>query len=154
MLSLQYFISKGVKNKDAYYTLNWSPLFTADKYKITTGAPAVSGIYELYAMDEDSHELCLLDLAIAWYGGIRSNVREAIDSDKTLDPKRKIILTDSKLYFRFSCCSVFSDLQDVLWFMHQTYFPKKNPPDDSGRYDNIFIQENSPDNFIWNGNEI
>lgn len=149
---MQYFIEKAVRGKDAYYKLNWSPLYKADKYKITTGAPSISGIYELYKMGEGK-ELCLLESSIAWYGGIRSNVREAIDPETTLDPKRKKILEDAELYFRFSCSTVFSDLQDILWFMNLTYFPDEVPADDSGRYENIYLDENSPDNFIWNGNE-
>lgn len=151
MQSLLYFISKGVKGADAFYTLNWSPLYKAEKYTVTTGAPSVSGIYELYKMGEN-RELCFLESAIAWYGGIRSNVRAAIDEDATQDPERKKILADAELYFRFSCCEIFADLQDVLWFMRLIYFPDETPPDDSGRYENIYLEENSPDNFIWNAN--
>lgn len=152
MQSVRYYIEKKVKNSDAYYTLNWSPLTKADKYKISTGVPAVAGIYELYQLGEDK-ELRLLTLEIAWYGGVRSNLRETIDPYAKADPVRRKILEDAELYYRYSCSTIFKDLQDVLWFMHTTYFEDdQNPPEDSGRYENIFLDENAPDNFIWNGN--
>ncbi len=151
MQALQYVITKKTKNADASYTINWSPVEKADKYKITTGTPAVAGIYEVYSMDE-AHQLHLFKVAIAWYGGVRSNVREAIDPYAKPNYELRQFLEDADLYFRFSCSDNFADLQDVLWFMHLTYFPNDKSPEDSGRYENIYLEENSPDNFTWNGN--
>lgn len=152
MESMQFYIAKSLKNEDAYYTLNWTPLIKADKYKISTAVPAVSGIYELYKLD-DNKQLHLLKLAIAWYGGIRSNLREAIDPEATVDPERRKILEDATLYYRYSCCPHYRDLEDVLWFMHETYFGEsEDNPENSGRYETIYLNENSPDNFIWDGN--
>lgn len=151
MQALQYIIKKVVRADTAYYTINWSPLIKADKYLISKATPAVAGIYEVYKKGEGG-ELFLLKLDIAWYGGVRSNVRESIDPYAKADPERRKILEDAELYFRFSCSESFTDMQDVLWFMNLTYFPHDEPAEDSGRYEKIYIEENSPDNFVWNGN--
>ena len=134
MQALQFVINKNTKAENVFYTINWSPLMKADKYKISTGTPSVSGIYEVYSMDK-MNQLNLFKIAIAWYGG-----------------ELRQFLEDVDLYFRFSCSECYADLQDVLWFMNLTYFPNDEPPEDSGRYENIYLEENSPDNFIWNGN--
>lgn len=151
MQALQFVINKNTKAENVFYTINWSPLMKADKYKISTGTPSVSGLYEVYSMDK-MNQLNLFKIAIAWYGGVRSNVREAIDPYAKSNYELRKFLEDADLYFRFSCSECYADLQDVLWFMNLTYFPNDEPPEDSGRYENIYLEENSPDNFIWNGN--
>ena len=52
MLELKPIIVKEENGKnDVYYTLTWTALTRADKYKITTAVPAIAGMYELYYMD-------------------------------------------------------------------------------------------------------
>ena len=49
MLELKPIIIKEEDDKnDVYYTLTWTALTRADKYKITTSVPAIAGMYELY----------------------------------------------------------------------------------------------------------
>ena len=51
MLELKPIIIKEEDKSDVYYTLTWTALTRADKYKITTSVPAIAGMYELYYMD-------------------------------------------------------------------------------------------------------
>ncbi len=143
-------ITKKLLNNEAYYTLIWSPLTQADKYKINRAVPAVSGIFELYRMDDEKH-LNLLTCTHAWYGGLRSNIREAIDPMTKTDPDLRQLLEDEEenLYFRYSQSDSFKDMLDVVWFLHSTYFPDDIRVDHSERYKNFFLKEKSPDKVFW-----
>ncbi|PIE97417.1 MAG: hypothetical protein CR988_07955 [Treponema sp.] len=148
MVKVNPVISKAVRDNCAYYTLNWSPLTEADKYTITTSVPAVAGVYELYRMDEKK-KLNMLAVTHAWYGGLRSNIREAIDPYAKSDPERRALLENAELYYRYSCSNVFGDLLDVVWFLHTGYFPNKIEVEHSKRYKDIFLTENTPDILNW-----
>ncbi len=145
-------ITKEIYKNEAYYTVAWSPLTKADKYEITRSLPSVSGIYELYRMDDEKH-LNLLISTHAWYGGLRSNIREAIDPMTKTDPELRKILEDEEenLYYRYSCCDSFKDMQDVIWFLHSSYYPddKDLKIDHSHRYENFFLDEETPDKIFW-----
>ena len=84
---------------DVYYTLTWTALTCADKYKVTTAVPAVAGMYELYYMDTHKR-LNLLTITHAWYGGLRSNLRQAIDPFHTHDLSLRTLLEQAPLYYR------------------------------------------------------
>mgnify|MGYP000980731582 CR=1 FL=1 len=66
MLELKPIIIKEEDKNDAYYTLTWTALTRADKYKVTTSVPAIAGMYELYYMDTHKR-LNLLAITHAWY---------------------------------------------------------------------------------------
>ncbi len=150
MYKMEARITKEVINNEAYYTLVWTPLKPADKYKIVREVPAVSGIFELYRMDEEKH-LNLLTATHAWYGGLRSNIREAIDPSNKTDPELKKLLEDEEenLYFRYSCCDSFKDMLDVIWFLHSSYFDEDIRVEHSNRYEEFFLDEKSPDKIFW-----
>ena len=133
---------------DVYYTLIWTALIRADKYKITTSVPAVAGLYELYYMDKH-HRLNLLAITHAWSGGLRSNLRQAIDPFHTHDSSLRDVLENAPLYYRYSCSHSFDDLLDVVWFLHTTYFPDDVRVEHSQRYRKIFLQEQAPDKIFW-----
>ncbi len=147
-------ITKRIFDDEAYYQLVWSPLAQADKYTIGRVVPAVSGIFELYRMDDEKH-LNLLTSTHAWYGGLRSNIREAIDPMNKTDPEIKKLLEEEEehLYYRYSCCDSFKDMLDVVWFLHSSYFPDDIRVEHSNRYENFFLDEKSPDKVFWLENE-
>lgn len=130
------------------YVLTWSALTQVDKYRISTAVPAVSGVYELYYMDE-ARALNLLTAAHAWYGGLRGNVRAAVDPHETADPARRALLTDATLYYRYSVSHSRDDMCDLVWFLHTQYFPGSVRVQHSGRYSAIFVQERAPDRVYW-----
>lgn len=148
MFDIKPILTKALEEGNAYYTLGWSALTRVDKYFIQRSYPAVSGIFELYRMD-DEKKLNLLVVTHAWYGGLRSNVRAAIDPDASQNPLRREQLTDAELYCRYSCSDSFGDLQDVVWFLHTVYFPNDVRVSNSGRYTNVFLHETAPDQVRW-----
>jgi hypothetical protein len=131
-----------------YFTLRWSRLIKADKYAVITSVPAVSGIYELYYRKEHS-PLNLLSVNQGWYGGLRSQIREAIDEDFQTSKTIRSILAENDIYFRFSLSDVLADMQDVLWFLHRSYFGNDVRVQPSGRYQHIYLKESAPDNVLW-----
>lgn len=141
-------ISGTKKNGEIYYTVIWSALKKADKYDITLKVPAIAGLYELYRMDKEK-KLNLLAVTHAWYGGLRSQLRAAIDPELTNDPIRKAELEDGDLYYRYTASNSFPDILDVLWFLHSTYFPNDVRVEHSGRYTRMYLEEKAPDKVYW-----
>lgn len=148
MFDLAPGITGKVKKNEIYYTLVWSALKKADKYEITLKVPSVAGLYELYSMDKDK-KLNLLAVTHAWYGGLRSQLREAVDPDATNDPVRKAELEDAKLYYRYAPSNSLEDILDVVWFLHSTYFPDDIRVDHSHRYARMYLHEKAPDRVYW-----
>ncbi len=136
------------KDKEAWYSLVWSPLTKADKYEVTLRVPSVSGVYELYRMDENK-KLNLLTVTQAWYGGLRSQIRAAIDPEATTDPLRRQHIEDKEIWYRFSVCNSLDNMLDVVWFLHTTYFPNDVRVQHSGRYSRVYLNEKAPDKVYW-----
>ncbi len=141
-------ITRKIENGDAYYTLTWSALKKADKYEVTLKVPSVAGLYELYRMDKEK-KLNLLSVTHAWYGGLRSQIRAAIDPDATNDPVKKAELEDADLYYRYAMSESMEDILDVVWFLHTGYFPNDVRVEHSGRYRRMFLNEKAPDKVYW-----
>ncbi len=141
-------ISLAVKKGEAYYTVVWSPLKKADKYEVTLKVPSVAGVYELYKMDAGKR-LNLLSVTHAWYGGLRSQIRAAIDPDATSDPVKKAELEDAELWYRYAPSDSLDCLLDVVWFLHTTYFPADVRVEHSGRFPRMYLAEKAPDKLFW-----
>ena len=148
MANLTAGIAARAEGRDVYYTLTWSPLARADKYSVATGVPAVAGVYELYRMDEEKR-LNLLAVAHAWYGGLRSQIREAIDPDAASSPLRRAAVTGADLYCRYAPSDSLDALLDVVWFLRNAYFPCDARVRSSGKYANIYLRERAPDKVRW-----
>ena len=149
MLELKPILLKkeGVK-QDVYYTLTWTAITCADKYRITAAVPAIAGMYELYYMDKNKR-LNLLAITHAWYGGLRSNLRQAVDPDYSPNLSLRVLPEDARLYYRYSCSNSFGDLLDAVWFLHTVYFHDDVRVRHSQRYRKIFLQEQAPDKIYW-----
>lgn len=141
-------IVRRTQDNNGYFTLYWSKLTQADKYTVVTGVPSVSGLYEMYYADE-KNMLNLLTCSSGWYGGLRSQIREALEADFQKDEALKAILTTKKLYMRYTCSDVLADMQDVLWFLHTYYFKDTVHVSHSQRYKRIFLSEHAPDKIHW-----
>lgn len=133
--------------KNVYYTIYWSALTKADKYEIIKSVPSVSGLFELYYMDKKK-KLNLFFFAKAWFGGLRNSIRSLTDPLIEKNPKRRKVLENHDIYYRFCMTDSNSDMADVLYFYSLTYFPKKVPPSHSNRYVDIFVNEESPDKLV------
>jgi hypothetical protein len=139
---MRWEITKQVRERNAYFTVRWSPFTRAEKYAVRTGVPAMGGIVELYWMDS-SGKLNQFCVARSWYGGVRSLLRERIDPDLEADPYRLAILKDhkDKIYFRYSLTESNADMEDILFFFQETLAPGLPTATHSGRYDKIFLNE-------------
>lgn len=148
MFQLEPGITVSLKNNDAYYTVVWSALKKADKYEISLKVPSVAGVYELYRMDSEK-KLNLLAVTHAWYGGLRSQIRQAIDPDVTTDPLRRSQIENNELYYRYAISSSFNSIMDVVWFLHSIYFPGDVRVESSGKHKTIYVSEKAPDKVHW-----
>ena len=147
---VEYVIEKFIKEKDesVYYSINWSPLLEADKYSVNKSLPAMSGIAELYYVDEKK-KLRLLRREHVWYGGVRGRMREAVDpvlelKDKTLQN----LLSSAKLFCRYSLSESVPDMSDILYILSDPPVRPGGPVNHSGRYKKIFVKEISPEKII------
>ena len=140
-------IHKSVNGPDAYFTVNWAPILPADKYTVLKKIPAMSGIFKLF-YEDPYKKLILLDMDIAWYGGLRSSLRDYSDPFKEYDPEIRVILETKKLFCRYTMSESFRDLTDVLSLLAIEEY--ENPEDfkDSGRYKKIFLREESPNKIV------
>ena len=138
---------KRSRGNSVYYTVHWSSLRKADIHDIHNTVPAMTGIFELYYLDTKK-ALNLFFLAMAWYGGLRSSIREKIDPEIETDPMRRRILNDKTCLHRYSIIPSFKDLSDVFYFFSQTYYPDKLYVEHSGRYDYIYVKEETKDKII------
>jgi hypothetical protein len=131
----------------AYFTIYWSRLSKCDKYRIISSVPSDAGIYELYSMDPKG-KLNLFYMGKSWYGGLRNELRFHADPETETDKARKAILDKFDCYYRYSLIESSPDMSDILFFFARTYFPDTKAYSPSGRYENIFVKEFSPDKIV------
>jgi hypothetical protein len=139
-------IIKRIKDDDAFFTLQWSALKKAEKYNINASVPAESGIFELYYMDESKH-LNLMYISRVWFGGLRSTIRKMTDPELEVDTKWKLVLSSYDCYYRYSLSGSNKDMEDVMFFYSEVLFPRADKCSSSGRYQKIYLNEESPENF-------
>lgn len=134
-------IERMQRNLNGYYTVHWSPLLTADKYKINSSVPAMSGIYELYYRDPYG-KLILHDVDLVWYGGLRSRLRRITDPTLEEDLTKREFIAGKKFYFRYSLSKSYKDMQDVIFFLSSSH--GLTALSDSGRFKKVYLRETSP----------
>jgi len=136
-----------VVDGEAFYTLAWSAMAKVDKFTIMKKVPAMSGIFELYYLDDHKNLFCFY-ISRVWYGGLRGAIREATDPLIVLDQKRKDVLEGKECYFRYTVVTSFLDIKDL---MNQIGLKRGNPdaaPPDSGRYAELYLKEETPDKIV------
>ena len=140
-------VAKQEESGQVYYTVFWSPLRKAEKFDIVRHVPAMAGIFELYYMDENERirRMCI---SRAWYGGLRSKLRHDTDPELVMDKNWRKILDKYKCFYRYTLTNSMDDMLDVLHFFSKMYIPDQPVPQDSGRYQEIFLEEISPDKVV------
>jgi len=136
------------KGKEVHYFIKWSPLAKADRWTINAKVPAVSGIYEVYWMDDHEH-LRMLSVGQTHYGGLRSELRRLTDPELNKDLDARKTLEDEEIWFRYAPCNSAAMMADVIWYFRKTYFPEEPGVEHSGRYEKLFMNESAPDKLIW-----
>ncbi len=130
-----------------YFTIYWSSLAKCEKFHIIKSVPSDAGIYELYSMDHKG-KLNLFYFGKSWYGGLRNELRARTDPEIETDLKRREVLSKYDCYFRYSLIGNNDDMTDILFFFAQTYFPGSAVYKPSGRYENVYVKEESPDKIV------
>lgn len=140
--AVDYTISSEAKEGEGYFTVRWCPFALADKYDIATRVPAIGGVAELYYKDEQG-KLNIFCLQRSWYGGLRAMLRERCDAEIERDAYRLGILTKHKgrIYYRWSATESKSDMDDVMFFFLESYFPGVDIVRPSGRFSRIWVNE-------------
>ena len=144
----EYGISCREKDKEAHYSVKWSPLSLADRWTINAKVPSVAGIYEIYWMDDHEH-LRMLSVGQTHYGGLRTEIRRLTDPELTKDASLRQILEDKEIWFRYAPCNSSAMMLDVVWFFRRTYFPENPGVSHSDRFEKIFMNESAPNKLIW-----
>lgn len=135
-----YEVRKQVRGAEAWYHVPWSPLTPVDRHEISRRVPAMTGLYEVLFKDAAGH-FVLYDLGLAWYGGVRSQLRQSIDAELQLDPQRRQILADRPLFYRYALSGSFADLSDVFAWLKPRYWPEAPVPEASGRYERVHVNQ-------------
>jgi hypothetical protein len=140
-------LTKRTDDGNAYYTVRWSPLEKVDKYTIIKRVPAMAGIYELY-FEDNYRKLIRFYVSKVWLGGLRSELRKVTDTELIEDERWKDLLENRTCYYRYVLSESFTDLSDVLFYFSEKYFPGQHRAEDSGRYDQIFVDEIEPNKIV------
>jgi len=140
-------IVKEIEDDAVYFIIYWSRLTKADKYDIIRNVPSVPGIFELYYMDEKK-KLNLFFLSRAYYGGLRNTIRQRTDPELEDDVDRRRVLNKYDCYYRYTVTQSHMDMTDILFFFKRTYNPNDTKVQDSGRFEQIFVEERSDDKIV------
>ena len=138
---------KSVDGPHVHDSIYWSRLHLVDKYHIRTTVPSVAGLYELYFKD-DRGRLVLFRVAKTWFSGVRNALREATDIDLIEDKTLSAILDERSCLYRYCEMGSEPDMDDVVYFLEQTYLPGSREWRHSGRYDRIYLDEHSDDKVV------
>ena len=141
---METLIKKDVQHNSAYYTIHWSTLQELEKYRVINSVPSVAGIFELYYRDFQK-KLNLFFVAKAWFGGLRQSLRCCVEPELEPNRKRRAILESYPCFYRYSQTESAQDMADIFFFFSKTYLPHQQPPQPSGRYEDIFVEEFSDD---------
>jgi hypothetical protein len=130
-----------------HYTIYWSQLQVADKYRIAVSVPSESGIFELYYRDH-LKQLHLFHLQRAWYGGLRNALRKMTDPELSADPRRRKVLEDYPCYFRYFVVRSFADMSAVYFTFARRLLPGRGGPLSREEAARISLEEVSPDKIV------
>ena len=137
-------MKKRIVKDGVLYTIAWSPLYKFDKYSITKIIPELPGIVSLVERIQGDMFKYVLFFS-CWRDGLRIGLKNLMDPIFTRHPMLSSNLQGRDLYYRYTAVDESPyDLQDILWWLIQTYDPELNNTDgynDSQRYMNIDVRE-------------
>jgi hypothetical protein len=143
-------MKKDIRERDVYYSINWSRLFEYDKHEARRVLPELPGI--LWIQNKINRKMETSLFYACWRDGLRVGLSKLMD-DLVLqhnDLREKLIEHD--LYFKYSVVDTHpKDIQDIMFWLIKEYKPSLNDKagfSDSKRYMNIYVKEteDSPDN--------
>lgn len=117
-------------------------MYPLDRRTVRGSIPSQAGVYEIY-VDTGDRTPGLLGRAKAYYGGLRNTLRGLIDRD-TPYPLNGVLLDLNRAHYaRFALCESPEDMDDVLFFFAGRDEYQDRGADDSGRYEWIYLNEDS-----------
>ena len=136
-------MKKDIRDRDAYYSINWSRLFEYDKYEARRVLPELPGIIWLQNKINKKIEPALF--YACWRDGLRVGLGKLMDDLvlKHNDLREKLLEHD--LYFQYAVIDTSPlDIQDVMYWLIKEHKPALNDIksfSDSKRFMNIFVKE-------------
>lgn len=136
---------KEIYLQDAYYTINWTPYFKFDKFKILQKVPELSGLFVVSTLNKQK-QLKPFYLGNSWMGSLRHDIKFLKDEDGSTDKEIIKILEDNECYYKYIIVLSHMDLEDI--YMYYKFFYRDIPyidesiVKDSGRYTNVYVKEN------------
>jgi hypothetical protein len=136
-------MKKAIRDKNVYYSIDWSRLFVYDKYEARRVLPELPGIIWVQNKIERRIETSLF--YACWRDGLRVGFSKLMD-DLVLrhnDLREQLIQYD--MFYKY--CVVDTnpkDLRDIMFWLIKEYKPRLNDIkefQDSKRYMNIFVKE-------------
>ena len=136
-------MKKDIRDRDAYYSIEWSRLFEYDKYEARRVLPELPGIIWIQNRINKRIETTLF--YACWRDGLRVGLAKLMD-DLVLqhnDLREKLLEND--LFFQYCIIDTNPlDIQDVMFWLIKEHKPSLNDNkgfNDSKRYMNIFVKE-------------
>ena len=136
-------MKKNTREKNVYYSINWSRLFEYDKYEARRVLPELPGIIWVQNKIEKRIETALF--YACWRDGLRVGFSKLMDDLvlKHNDLREQLIQYD--MFYRYCVIDTNpQDLRDIMFWLIKEYKPILNDIKDfkdSKRYMNIFVKE-------------
>ncbi len=138
--------NKNVYKGDAYYVVRWSKYLKYNKYEVLKKIPKMPGIYVVFFKNE-ANRLVPFFLSYSWVNSIMYELNFILNQEADDDMKIKLILEKKDCYYKYVIIESYKDMLDVYEYLQtfyrsrDTYFIKKELEINSGRYNNIFVQD-------------
>jgi hypothetical protein len=134
-------VVKIVRRDIAYFRITWSPLLPVSRWDINGAVPSMSGIWELYFL-ENSRVPRILKMGRAWYGGLRNEIRTESDPDLPQNAPHRELLATGDCYYRYTLCADPGDLTDTYALLRsRRALPPGADVPLTGRYREVRFQE-------------
>lgn len=136
-------VEKRTRDETAYFTIFWSPMLPMDKRVIRGRIPSLPGVFEIYR-DEGGRTPELVGRDRAYYGGLRNTFRGLIDSISPYPLNGTLLDLTRQHFVRYAVTPDPDDMDDILFFFAaREEAEQADERDDSGRYELIYVKEES-----------
>lgn len=132
-MSKNWSVQKSVWNNELQFTVQWSPWGRMDKWVVTRIIPSESGLFQLWV--KSGKGIVLLTTDIAYYGGLRNCLREALDSAAPAGARYRKLMAGRETWFRFSVLTE----KDNLVLLKQYFVNSTELFDSEGR--EVYVNE-------------
>jgi hypothetical protein len=137
-------MKKSLYDNQAYYTISWSRIIPYDRLTAARILPEMAGILCILEKGKAGKWDYIL-LGGCWRDGLRMGLRNFLDIDYAKYKHISGRLQNRRLHYKYTVVdSTPQDMQDILYWLIQSYKPELNALDeyeDSRRYTDINVRE-------------